>query len=182
VNHSISRRRFVYYISLLAVIIQLPISACKRILHLGNYNLSDEELLTLNRILNLLLPENENSPGANSISALTHIKSVLTDNTIKSSQKQTIKNGIRWADDVSKRIFDKECRELQNMNIEEVLREMETFKKGKKFLSLLLTYTFEAMLGDPIYQINDDQKGWKWLHHIPGNPRPSLMNKYKPNE
>jgi len=36
----------------------------------------------------------------------------------------------------------------------------------------MMSYLIEALLSDPVYGGNKDQKGWLWLEHIPGFPTP----------
>ena len=43
---------------------------------------------------------------------------------------------------------------------------------GRSWISVMLLHIFEALLSDPIYSGNSDEKGWKWLNYSPGNPRP----------
>jgi len=63
---------------------------------------------------------------------------------------------------------------LDDKEKERALREFEDSENGRYWLSLLLNYGLEAMLGDPIYGGNKDKKGWKLLHHHPGRPRPKM--------
>jgi len=44
--------------------------------------------------------------------------------------------------------------------------------KGENWVSLILFYTLEALLSDPIYGGNTDKLGWRWLGHNSGQPRP----------
>jgi gluconate 2-dehydrogenase gamma chain len=44
---------------------------------------------------------------------------------------------------------------------------------GSSWLSIILTYIFEALIADPQYGGNVNESGWKWLNHYPGNPRPA---------
>ena len=44
--------------------------------------------------------------------------------------------------------------------------------KNKNWLSLLLYYTIEALLSEPIYGGNIDKLGWKWLGVDGGKPQP----------
>ena len=45
---------------------------------------------------------------------------------------------------------------------------------GRNWISLLLFYTLEALLSDPIYGGNRDELGWRWLSHNAGQPRPKV--------
>jgi len=61
---------------------------------------------------------------------------------------------------------------------EELLRQIEQELSGKAFLSEILHFTLEAMLSDPAYGGNINQKGWKWLEHQPGFPGPQVGKRY----
>ena len=61
---------------------------------------------------------------------------------------------------------------------EKVLRQIEGSRAGSRWLSLMMTYLLEALLSDPVYGGNKDQKGWQWLEHIPGFPTPTTDQVY----
>ena len=46
--------------------------------------------------------------------------------------------------------------------------------KAENWASLLLFYTLEALLSDPIYGGNKNELGWKWLGHHTGQPQPKV--------
>ena len=72
---------------------------------------------------------------------------------------------------------NKNITNLNKAQMEEELRIFESY--NQKWLSTLLYYGFEAMLSDPLYGGNKDQKGWKNLKHNTGLPRP--LKKYGKN-
>jgi gluconate 2-dehydrogenase gamma chain len=45
---------------------------------------------------------------------------------------------------------------------------------AENWTSLLLFYTLEALLSDPIYGGNKNELGWKWLNHHTGQPQPQV--------
>ena len=58
---------------------------------------------------------------------------------------------------------------------DEALRDfVNSSEKAENWASLLLFYTLEALLSDPIYGGNRNQLGWKWLGHHTGQPRPKV--------
>lgn len=173
-----NRRRFLFYVGILGILIQIPLNACKRALKRMNYEFNDKEYLSLLSILDHILPEGINSPGAMNSNAGYHIKNIIEDSSISDSKKRTIKNGIRWVEDSAGRHYSSSFNEITKEEKEKVLREIESFRKGKRFLSLSMAYTFEALLGDPVYGINENEKGWKWLGLIAGSPRPTAETKY----
>jgi gluconate 2-dehydrogenase gamma chain len=56
---------------------------------------------------------------------------------------------------------------------EQMLREFSQSRFGENWISLLLNYTLEAMLSDPLYGGNKDEIGWKAYRHHAGVPRPT---------
>jgi len=53
---------------------------------------------------------------------------------------------------------------------EMVLRRFEETLEGQEWLSQLLYYGLEAMLGDPIYGGNTKMQGWRNFAHTPPQP------------
>ncbi len=69
-----------------------------------------------------------------------------------------------------------EERDFLSMNAIDKDKALKNFisksQKNKNWLSLLLYYTIEALLSDPIYGGNRDELGWRWLGHHSGKPKP----------
>ena len=58
---------------------------------------------------------------------------------------------------------------------EEALRDfVDDNSKGENWVSLLLFYTLEALLSDPIYAGNRNESGWTWINHHTGQPQPKI--------
>jgi len=58
---------------------------------------------------------------------------------------------------------------------DEALRDfVNSSSKAENWTSLLLFYTLEALLSDPIYGGNKNELGWKWVKHNTGEPRPKV--------
>lgn len=64
------------------------------------------------------------------------------------------------------------------MSIKERDRALREFvnssSKAENWASLLLYYTLEALLSDPIYGGNRDELGWRCLGHHTGQPQPKV--------
>ena len=56
---------------------------------------------------------------------------------------------------------------------ERALRRYEKTAYGKRWLSRILILSMEALLSDPVYGSNRQEKGWRALHVEGGNPRPA---------
>jgi len=58
---------------------------------------------------------------------------------------------------------------------ESALRDfVKSSERAENWTALLLFYTLEALLSDPIYGGNKSELGWRWLGHKSGQPRPKV--------
>ena len=115
-----------------------------------------------------LFPKGLKAPSASEFGATAYLANVSTHSSF-------------WADDLKFLAYGAELlMEYENgfltMNVEDrdkVLRDFtNNSEKGESWVSLVLFYTIEALLGDPIYDGNRDKIGWKWLGHNEGKPQP----------
>lgn len=121
----------------------------------------------INSTINHLFPKTEQFPNANQLNLLNFFK---------------INSTSKFFDKVDLELFIKASKELYKMNPnfltlskkkkEKLLREFEQTNFGYNYLSTLLYYGFEAMLGDPIYGGNNQMLGWNAIDHNAGIPRP----------
>ncbi len=180
---NISRRLFIYLSAIVLVATQWPLAACKRIFKTGEKaELDDVQVSTLKAVLIHLFPGSDIAPSANEVHTWRHIANVYSDLNILSKTRRLIRNGIRWVEESSIKLFNRRLIDLNPDEKDQVLRYMEDYKKGRSWISLILRYGLESMLGDPVYGINTNEKGWQWLNHIPGSPRPGVKNRYEPKE
>jgi len=140
------------------------------------YTKSQDEIIT--QVQEHLLPKNKNVPSASDINALHYLHFVLSDPEIDKDNKYVLINGVDWLEDMCKSTYDKSFTELNFSEKEVALRKLEESNRGSRWLSLNLSYIFEALLSDPLYGGNPDGIGWKWLEHSPGLPRPSSEQLY----
>jgi len=89
-----------------------------------------------------------------------------------------------WAEDLKflvhgAELLISEKNNFLSMNPKEQDNALRDFvnnnSKGESWVSLLLFYTLEALLSDPIYGGNKNELGWKWLEHRTGQPQPKKM-------
>lgn len=140
--------------------------------------LSSGREMVLKEVLRHLFPVTENAPGADEINALIYIQFVLADPNLDHRDQKFIVNGIEWLEEECQSLFTRSFMELSTAEKEEALRKIEKDNWGERWISALLKYIFEALLTDPIYGGNPDKIGWEWLSHIPGDPRPTELNRY----
>ena len=102
----------------------------------------------------------------------SYIHTVLRHSRISKSDKVFLKNGVKWLNEESIQRYHKEYTKLTTHQRQEILNTIAQTGWGEDFLYDVIGYTFEAMLGDPIYGVNKNEKGWRWLHFTGGLPRP----------
>jgi gluconate 2-dehydrogenase gamma chain len=81
--------------------------------------------------------------------------------------------GARWAEQEAQTVYGCPFAALKHDARERICRILQNeYNQGEAWLSTLISYTLEALLGDPVYGGNIDEAGWRWLDHVPGEPRP----------
>jgi len=140
---------------------------------------SKAQLNIISSLHNHLLPKSDNAPGAPDINSTEYLEFVLLDRNVDEEDRNLLKNGVVWLEEASVEMFKKSFTELEISEKDDVLRSIEEYNWGYRYLSLNLTFLIEALLADPIYGGNVDEIGWKWLEHTPGLPRPTNTTRYK---
>lgn len=179
--HGLSRREFIQLLATAAAAYPLTSLAEKRKHLPGNKELNEtlsEPWLTLSSVQQHLFPAEKDSPGASDIQALQYLRNMMSAPDFDKEEGMLIHNGVGWLNDLSKQQYTKNFVQLNSDAKEIILRRIENSKLGSRWLSLLLTYIFEALLTDPVYGGNPEGIGWNWLEHQPGFPTPSEDKKY----
>ncbi len=101
-----------------------------------------------------------------------YIQTILHHPRIIQSQKDFFKECLTWLEKETKQQFQTSYAKLSKQKREQILQRVTKETWGEQFVSDLLGYIFEALLGDPIYGINSEEIGWRWLGFTPGSPRP----------
>ena len=100
-------------------------------------------------------------------------KIVLHHSRITQEEKLFIKNGVKWLNETALEMYAKTYPKLSATKRQDVLNAISKTQWGENWIHKMLTYIFEAMLGDPIYGGNKSEAGWKWLAFEGGKPRPT---------
>jgi len=129
---------------------------------------SSQQQQTVTALQEHLFPKGPDSPGATDIGAAKYLEWAITVPEADPDTRNTIVNGISRLQDATIERFDAPFTRLEFMQKELA----DETRWGRVWLSLLLSYIFEALLSDPVYGGNPDQVGWRWLEHQPGFPRP----------
>ena len=167
------RRQFIKGIGATAVLVQIPFwQSCKQPVAFHGI-LRENQQKILHQVLNLLFPKSNNSPDIEQIHAEFHINRYLSDPLIDPDEQKYVINGVQWLNETSQEVFKTGFLSLNEKQQYKTLQNILKTSWGESWLSKLLTLTFESLLLDPLYQVNTGEVGWHWLHHQPGQPRPT---------
>jgi len=113
-------------------------------------------------------------PKAKQLGVITapYMHTVFRHPRISAQDKEFIKNGVKWLNEEAIKMFHFSYTKLSPSKRQEVLKAISQTKWGDSFIYNIMSYMFEAMLGDPIYGGNNKEAGWNWLAFEGGRPRP----------
>jgi gluconate 2-dehydrogenase gamma chain len=135
-----------------------------------------EPFMTLMRVQEDLFPPSIAMPSLHKINVLGFIKGVLQDPRVASSTKQKLLDGVKWLNQTTQNSYEKNYIELPYKTREKILQEISKKEWGDVWLWHIMNFTFEAMFSDPVYGGNLNERGWKWVDHVAGLPRPLKVN------
>ena len=135
--------------------------------------LNADPWLTLDSVLNHLLPTSKTGPGAKEIQATTYLFNVVHLQPTEQDEIDFIYKGVGWLNGYSQNQLQKSFVELAVQDKEILLRGISQSTAGQNWLNTLLGYILEATLTPPVYGGNANQIGWQWLEHQGGFPLPS---------
>ena len=170
----ISRKAFVKTLVLSGVAVQMPwLNSCSTDEEVGETKpLTKNQFKTLRAVQDILFPEDGNGPSARGINATNYLVWVLNDTRIDPEEKAYLIEKLNEFTSQCKQEHGDEFFELYQSTQEEFIKSISSESSGKKWLSRLITFIFEALLLDPSYGCNTNEAGWEWLSHDPGQPRP----------
>jgi hypothetical protein len=180
----INRRRFLSLGTLVGLGSAIPFQSCflnERPKPLAQRNpqlLSPLEWDTLLAVQEVLFPHEKEAPGAIDVNAAGYFQWVLSDSMLDPREIKFKKNGLTWLEEESQELFSESFLELNEKRKEETLQSIAQHSWGRSWISTMLLLIFEALLSDPIYGANSDEKGWKWLDYTAGIPRPAAGKTY----
>lgn len=97
---------------------------------------------------------------------------ILAHSRIRKDYKKFILNGVKWLNEEAIKIYGKVYESLDEPKRQEVLKAISKENWGENYIYTMLTYILESVLGDPIYNINQNELGWEWLEFNTGFPQP----------
>lgn len=178
----INRRKFVKSLSVAAVLSQLTVlESCTSDIkeeYLANDYLTANQSQIIQKVQNVLFPDDGNGPSCNDIKAFNHIIWVLSDQRKNLDSIKYIIDGMDWTEDTAVETYGRSFIELNNKEVEDLVKIISEEKWGQSWLSIILTLIFEALALDPIYNVNSNSVGWEWLGQFVGSPRPTTSITY----
>lgn len=139
---------------------------------------SKDKVDTLALLQEDLFPKVSNKLNIKTINARAYLSYIMRHPRVSYEDKLFIKKSVKWLDEEAQTLFNKNYTDLSLQNRQNVLSSIAKTKWGENFIETILIYIFEALFGDPVYGINKDEIGWKWVKHNPGLPRPINSFKY----
>ncbi|MFT5660105.1 MAG: hypothetical protein ACI9TV_000745 [Sulfurimonas sp.] len=107
-----------------------------------------------------------------SSNAYSYISLVFKHSRVTEEDKHFLRNGTKWLNEEAVLKYKKVYTKLLAKERQNVLEAIAQESWGESWIKTVLSYILEATLGDPIYGINKNKSGWKWLNHTSGLPRP----------
>lgn len=166
-----SRRNFVKTMVLVGISAQIPfLQSCFNNSEESTGILSKEYFNIVRDVQNILFPSDHIGPGALELKADKYLLWVLSDQRLDPEEQQYIIDGIGWVEETASEAYSKKFSSLSLKEKNELVELISKENWGENWLSVMLTFIFEAMFADPLYGSNPDGIGWKWLEYKPGNP------------
>jgi len=167
------RRDFLKGTSAAAMAAGLPVAAADPAGAAAGATFNRDQWAVIESVQDHLLPSEPDAPGAREVRAAAYLDRALADPGFDPDVKDFVLEGIGWLNEISEERRGRPFNLVDPGQREDLLRQIADSKAGERWLSTLVGYTLEALLGDPLYGGNPDGIGWKWLEHDPGLPRPT---------
>lgn len=174
----LSRKKFIGAFLAGSTFSQLPFQKTLANISPDKQLLNEKQLQITVSVQDILFPSDGNGPGANDINAADYLYWVLSDSNKDPDEVNYIINGIGWVDETAVETYSKNYLDLDQNEKEKLISIIAKTNWGESWLSVMLSFIFEALLCDPKYIGNPDSIGWNWLNHYPGQPRPTEKQLY----
>ena len=173
VNWELNRKQFLKSILLGSAVTQIPFAELLGQVTPNNEILSSGQVEILQSVQEILFPSDENGPGIIEINATEYLVWILSDKNKDPEEIEYIINGIGWVNETAEENYQKKYLDLSQLEREQLIAFISKESWGESWLSVILSFIFEALLCDPQYGGNLNNVGSKWLDHQPGQPRPT---------
>jgi hypothetical protein len=131
------------------------------------------EWTTLAAVQETLWPAGDGCPGARDLNATAVLDAALADPDTPPIQLTWVRGGLPTLRDLAAARGAASFEALDAAGREAVLGAFRDRPEGSGWIRLVLGYTLEAVLGDPVHGGNVAEAGWTWAGYEPGDPRPA---------
>lgn len=107
-----------------------------------------------------------------SINTFVYMSIILNHSRITDEDKEFIKNGVKWLNEEAVEKYNTTYTKLTSNQRQDILKTISQVRWGDSWINEMLTFVLEATLSDPVYGVNRNESGWKWLKFQGGMPRP----------
>lgn len=185
----VNRRAFLRSTMIAGAASQIALfTSCSAQLEEANEYLTAEQSTILKSVLMAILPNDGNGPSADDLNSFGYIMWVLSDVYRQTEENEFILEGLDWANDTAQDIYGENYFDLEEKEQHKLVELFTQMDYGEDWMNVMVSLSIESLISDPIYGGNKDEQGWKWLNHVPGNPRASeetrydvIMQKFKPH-
>lgn len=183
-NWEFNRRNWLKITVLGLVAVQLPwLVSCddnssSEVILDGKGILTEEEIKFIFELQNSLVPKDGNGPSANDVNAHNYFVWTLSGKNIPQEDRTYF---IEKTQEFMMLCEAQFLRKFTNLSSQEKTSFIDkNIQSGwtRTYISRMITVIFEAILLDPVYDVNPNEIGWNWLQHSPGMPRPTLETKF----
>lgn len=126
---------------------------------------------TLEAVLDVLFPKTATMPSAKAFNALAYLMNNIHHESFDTDDAKLLIEGAFFFKRDFPQFFTQKLKAK-----EQTIHKALSDHYFERWLSRLIYYALEAMLGDPMYGGNTNEIGWKATLHVSGEPRP--MRKY----
>lgn len=120
----------------------------------------------------LVLPSEAGAPGARELSAIDYLEGALADPRVEPDDVEALLACAGRLEAAAQEGRRAAFAALPPEEQERLLRALQDDEEGAELLGVLIVFTLEALVSDPVYGGNRDGAGWRWLGLSPPQPQP----------
>ncbi len=171
------RREVLLRASVLAAAAGLSLSECLRPMRAFAADrarvLTDAEWVTMEAAQETLWPAGPGVPGAKELNATRVLDAALADPDTPPIEREWVRGWIPALHELAKARGAAAFEALDAAGREAVLVAFRERDEGAGWIRVVLGYTLEAVLGDPVHGGNPGEIGWRWAGYEPFDLRPT---------
>lgn len=139
-------------------------------------NLTPQDIYVIAKIQSILFPSDGNGPDCDELHSMQHVIWTLS---IEKDLEEKYKSDLEAFQLMWKEHLNIDYRDADEQTWKSFVSIASQHSNTKIWISWNLNLILESLSLDPIYGVNSNESGWKWLEHQPGYPRPNNDTKFK---